>query len=77
MNELNIYFENNKKYEENLEKINKSKLREEGVAIYTKGNNLLYLKLYSPKYIKIQGYKKEINNYNTNDEIKFNWERWL
>ena len=45
MNELNIYFENNKKYEENLEKINKSKLREEGVAIYTKGNNLLYLKL--------------------------------
>ncbi|OFL80494.1 hypothetical protein [Fusobacterium sp. HMSC073F01] len=76
MNELNIYFKNNKEYKENLEKINKNKLREEGAAIYTKGNNLLYLKVYSPKYIKIQGYKKVINDYNTSNEIKFNWERW-
>ena len=76
MNELNIYFENNKDYKENLEKINKNELRKEGAALYTKGNNLLYLKVYSPEYIKIQGYKKEISDYDSIIDVKFNWERW-
>ncbi len=76
MNELNIYFENNKDYKENLEKINKNELRREGAALYTKGNNLLYLKVYSPEYIKIQGYKKEISDYDSITDVKFNWERW-
>ena len=76
MNKLNIYFDKNKYYKNNIEEINKSNLRKKGAAIYTKGNNLLYVKVYSPKYIKSQGYKKELKNYDTLKEIEFNWERW-
>ena len=76
MSKLNIYFDKNKYYKNNIEEINKSNLRKKGAAIYTKGNNLLYVKVYSPKNIKSQGYKKELKNYDTLKEIEFNWERW-
>ena len=77
MNELNSFFDKNKCYQKNIDNINKNKLREIGTAIYTKGNNLLYLKLYSPKYIESNGYKNEKREYNDISDIKFDWERWL
>ncbi|WP_349764408.1 hypothetical protein [Fusobacterium sp. SYSU M8D902] len=77
MNELNSFFDKNKYYQKSIENINKNNLREIGTAIYTKGNNLLYLKLYSPKYIESNRYKNEKREYNDISDIKFDWERWF
>ena len=77
MNKLNIYFDENKYYKSNIDEINRNNLRKDGAAIYTRGNNLLYLKAYSPKYIKSQKLdNREIREYNSISDVKFDWERW-
>ena len=77
MNKLNIYFDENKYYKSNIDEINRNNLRKDGAAIYTRGNNLLYLKAYSPKYIKSQKLdNRKIREYNSISDVKFDWERW-
>ena len=60
-----------KEITEKINSINKGEYRKKFFG------GLLYIKVYSPKYIKSQGFEdEEIREYDKVEDIKFDWETW-
>ena len=54
-----------------INSINKAKCLKSGYG------GLLYIKIYSPNYIKVQGLDNhEVREYNSISDVKFDWEMW-
>lgn len=54
-----------------INSINKAKYLKSGYG------GLLYIKIYSPNYIKVQGLDNhEVREYNSISDVKFDWEMW-
>ena len=72
----NKNFPKNYTLKTNLNDINKAKILEH-VGEWSNYNALLYIKIYSPKYLESNpALKKEKRLYNKVEDIKFGYETW-
>ncbi|MEH1738986.1 hypothetical protein V6948_02190 [Fusobacterium varium] len=84
MKELDIYFNTNENYSQIINSYLKSDVLKNGAKAIARNSSLLYLRVYSAKYIKSKGWNEsgrldlyeEIREYNKIGDVKFEWEAW-
>lgn len=77
LEKYNFYTYNIDNIQDKISQINRSSLIDLGVGKWSVFNTLLYIKIYSPKYVKNQSLdNEEVKKYNKISDVKFYFETW-